>query len=98
MSDYKLAPVEPTEDMCNKGAVHCKGNSFTAMMVYKAMLEDAPSAESITIPIAEYEAIKKDAERWKYVLSKAVLTDALFKILRSDERHINNAIDKAKEI
>jgi hypothetical protein len=39
-------PVEPTEEMCKAGAPHCGNNSFTAMMVYKAMLHVHSSSAS----------------------------------------------------
>lgn len=40
---WKLVPIEPTEAMCRKGAAHThRNNSFTAMMVYQAMLAAAP--------------------------------------------------------
>jgi len=40
-TDGVVVPAEPTEAMCKAGAPHCRSNSFTAMMVYKAMLAAA---------------------------------------------------------
>jgi len=47
----------------------------------------------------ERDEYKKDAERYRWLLSSARITDALWRLINSkfteDERHINNAIDAA---
>ena len=46
-----VVPREPTEAMCKAGAPHCRNNSFTAMMVYEAMLAASPTPPSIGVTL-----------------------------------------------
>lgn len=36
---------------------------------------------------------QEDAERYRWILSQATITDFIFRCLRSRERHVSNAID-----
>ena len=44
--------------------------------------------------MAEFE---QDALRYRWVLTKAVITDFIFQFLKSPERHVSNAIDAARK-
>lgn len=58
---YVLVPIEPTEAMCRKGAAHThRDNSFTAMMVYQAMLAAAPQAPTDDERVRELESVIKE--------------------------------------
>jgi hypothetical protein len=119
MIEYKLVPIEPTEEMLKAGFrawnacdLPKGSNSFLDWKdAYEAMLEAAPTPESITIPLAEYEAMKKDAERYRWMRNYTGATyDGFYNIplnnLRlpkrwmygSIARHWDEAIDKAMEI
>jgi hypothetical protein len=76
MSEYKLAPVEPTDEMWQTAfELYDKQYHQDQMQsviicikeMYKAMIKAAPTTESITIPLAEYEQMKKGAAKWSGV-------------------------------
>lgn len=41
------------------------------------------------------DALQKDAERYRWILHQAKITDFIFAYTKSDERHVSNAIDDA---
>lgn len=41
------------------------------------------------------DALRKDAERYRWILHQAKITDFIFAYTKSDERHVSNAIDDA---
>jgi hypothetical protein len=118
MIEYKLVPVEPTEERLKAGFrawnacdLPKGSNSFLDWKdAYKAMIEDAPITESITIPLAEYEAMKKDAERYQKLkrLSAQARTFKEFAISRyngmewehfeNGQLDLDKTLDKAMEI
>ena len=64
MSEYKLVPVEPTEEMIRAG--WDVEELVTPYKTWAAMLSASPTTDTITIYRTEYEAMKADAERWRY--------------------------------
>jgi len=58
----------------------------------KKHYEATPSAESITIPIAEYEAMKKDADRLKFLIDN----DLWFTPLEEQKRGYRSTMPDAK--
>ena len=45
--------------------------------------------------LSEEQSYKADAERYRWIIRQADITDFIFCFVKSDERHVNNAIDQA---
>lgn len=79
MSEYKLVPVEPTEEMIEAGdriaEIHNEYGENLYIKntdeVYKAMLSASPTTDTINVDRAEYEAMKADADCFKFWVSEA---------------------------
>jgi hypothetical protein len=73
---YKLVPIEPTEKMADVGWTAFRDSDKPAPFnmlkdAYKAMLNAAPTPpNTITIDVDEYERLRKDAERYRFLKSK----------------------------
>jgi hypothetical protein len=58
MSEYKLVPIEPTEQMLEV-LRYIKSHSCHVRSAYISMLQIVPESEThVSIPIAEYEVMK----------------------------------------
>lgn len=76
MSEYKLVPVEPTDETLQKMrdlALNVNLSHDYTWIDYMrdlygiAMLSASPTTDTITIDRAEYEAMKADAERYRWL-------------------------------
>ncbi len=57
----------------------------------------AVTAEQWAASQAREAALRKDAERYRWILQQAKITDMIFEYTGYQERHVSNAIDAAKE-
>lgn len=57
--------------------------------------EDAyDKLEAAALKLAEQnEALRKDAERYRWILTQAAITDFVFKHTKSSDRHVSSTID-----
>lgn len=79
MSEYKLVPVEPTDEMIaaytkyGSESPYSEPYETSVTGYYKAMLSASPTTDTVTIDRAEYEAMKelitliKVARPWYWV-------------------------------
>jgi len=74
----------------------CKHNAFQSYCRLCNPVE-AELRDEITALTIELENAEEDAERYKWILSQAKITDFIFAYTKSKERHISNAIDTMKE-
>jgi hypothetical protein len=53
------------------------------------------AADRISALEAENAELRKDAERYRWILHQSKITDMIFEYTDSRERHVSNAIDQA---
>jgi hypothetical protein len=64
----KIVPIEPTEAMISELMHEWDSVGATSMYDnYTAMLEAAPESDHIIVSRAEYDALKVDAERYRFL-------------------------------
>lgn len=115
MSEYKLVPVEPTDGMIaaynkyHKESPYIEPYETSVTGYYKAMLSAAPTTNTVNIDRAEHEAMKADAERYRWLREQTWFSSSMCVVvypkkvvkLGADcpsQDKLDQAIDQARKI
>ena len=94
--EYTLQKI----DECNELNIQVAQQASVIAELVEAMLSASPIIDTITIDRTEYEAMKADAERWRYFRETASeeMCYALCGNSNAENEELDQAIDQARKI